>query len=41
LLNEDAVLRDSLRERLTGYHRSCAPGAACSTCGLSCVTPIP
>jgi Mn-dependent DtxR family transcriptional regulator len=41
LLNEDAELRGSLCDRLASYHRSCTPGAACSTCGLSCVTPIP
>jgi len=41
LLHEDLVLRASLQERLSHYHRSCSPGDECSTCGLSCLTPAP
>lgn len=41
LLHEDLNLRATLQSRLSGYHRSCAPGDECSTCGLGCLTPAP
>lgn len=41
LVREDAGVRSVFEDRLPGYHRSCAPGASCSTCGLSCLSPIP
>lgn len=41
LLHEDPALRISLHERLARYHRTCAPGEECATCGLACLTPAP
>ena len=41
LLGEDREVRELLRSRLDAYHRSCRSGSACSTCGLSCLTPPP
>jgi len=40
LLSEDPELRRVLHDRLSHYHRSCEPGDACATCGLSCLTPM-
>lgn len=41
LLHDDQLLSADLRSRLTHYHRTCAPGEECGTCGLGCLTPGP
>ena len=41
LLQEDAEMRTLFRDRFDHYHRTCSPGAECSTCGLACLTPSP
>jgi hypothetical protein len=38
-VEEDRGARRLLLERFAGYHRSCAPGGQCATCGLSCLGP--
>lgn len=40
LLHEDPELRHVLQERLAHYHRTCERSESCSTCGLSCLTPM-
>jgi Mn-dependent DtxR family transcriptional regulator len=39
LMEEDRGVRSLFHDRFPRYHRACGPGAACSTCGLSCLTP--
>jgi DtxR family Mn-dependent transcriptional regulator len=41
LVHEDPAVRSVFEDRLAGYHRTCAPGATCSTCGLSCLHAAP
>jgi DtxR family Mn-dependent transcriptional regulator len=41
LLRDDVELRASFQRRFAEYHRSCAPGDDCATCGLSCVAEAP
>ena len=41
LLQEDGEMRSLFRDRYDHYHRTCSPGAECSTCGLACLTPAP
>jgi DtxR family Mn-dependent transcriptional regulator len=36
LMQEDRSVRTLFHERFARYHRACAPGAPCSTCGLAC-----
>ena len=40
LLQDDPQAKSVVQERLAHYHRSCATGAPCATCGLSCVTTV-
>lgn len=39
LMADDVGVRTLFHERLPRYHRSCEPSEACSTCGLSCLSP--
>ena len=41
LLREDPEMRALFQQRFDHYHRSCAPGAECTTCALGCLTPGP
>lgn len=41
LMAEDRGVHRLFRERLPHYHRTCAHGEACATCGLSCLSPAP
>ncbi len=40
LVTEDETVGRVFRDRLAKYHRSCSPGAPCSTCGLACLTQL-
>ncbi len=41
LLSEDSEMSDLLHRRFDSYRRSCRTGAACTTCGLACLTSPP
>jgi len=41
LLREDGEMSALFQQRFDQYHRTCAPGSECMTCGLSCLTAPP
>ena len=41
MMREDSAVRELFHERFSRYHRTCSPSDACSTCGLSCLVPVP